>query len=112
METSAVLRLALQRSNELLEDKLRLMGERDLYKEAFTICRDALALIAYPDHEKHKQILTDNHVDVKRMREQAENDWHFLRQMDYELAEIAFNQAIDVLRRATPTPPTESGVSE
>ena len=87
------------------------MSERDLYKEAFTICHDALALIAYPDHEKHKRILADHNFDVKRMEELAENDWHFLRQMDYELAEIAFNEALYVLRRATPTPPA-AGESE
>ena len=86
METSAVLRLTLQRYDELLESRRQVMSERDLYKEAFTICHDALALIAYPDHEKHKRILADHNFDVKRMEERAEKDWRFFRHVDEELA--------------------------
>jgi hypothetical protein len=114
MESSAILRLALQRSNELLQDKLRLMDERDMYKEAYRICSEALAMIAYPNEHKRREYLQNHHFNPDLMKQKTENDWHYLRMCDYEISEIAFNQALDVIRIRKPAslPPGGAGAGD
>lgn len=79
-------------------DELSPVVSQQRKRRAYDVLYKVIAWIAYPNLQDEETYLEKHFVSTYRLRETSKSGFEYLRRLDFELAEIAFNEALDIMR--------------
>lgn len=80
--------------------------EQDIYRRAFNVLRDAMLVMSSYTDRNMERYLVDHGYPQHLLTNLRSNvgEWEYLRRLDYEICEIAVNQADQIVEKL-PKPP-------